>query len=167
MHRKILTTRSKNAITLCGLAASNPKYPKFPTLPVLECNGFESIGAWSFGDTPELADKLGALVLAGKKTATSGLKILYEKDQEPIPQPGDLSIILNSRKEQICVIETTEVIILPFSEIGEDIAREEGEGDLSLEYWRRVHKEYFSKYCDFKDTMEVIAERFRLVEKLA
>ena len=43
------------------------------------------------------------------------------------------------------------------TDIGDDIddtwARTEGEGDLSLEYWREVHIEFFNKYFpDFQET---------------
>jgi uncharacterized protein YhfF len=43
--------------------------------------------AWSFGGTPEQADALLALVLAGTKTATAGALWDYEVNEEPLPQP--------------------------------------------------------------------------------
>ena len=49
--------------------------------------------------------------------------------------------------EQIakCILETTSVQTTPFNLVGEAFARAEGEGDLSLEYWREVHWEYFKR----------------------
>ena len=51
--------------------------------------------AWEFGDAP---DKLADLVLRGIKTATASGYDLYfiEGAEEPLPQPGDYSVILNS-----------------------------------------------------------------------
>ncbi|MBM9833021.1 ASCH domain-containing protein, partial [Enterococcus faecalis] len=51
--------------------------------------------AWSFGDTPQMADELAALVLAGKKTATTSAAALYEIEQEALPQSGTYSVLLN------------------------------------------------------------------------
>ena len=35
------------------------------------------------------------------------------------------------------------VVILPFNEVSEQFALEEGEGNRSLAYWRMVHENYF------------------------
>ena len=51
--------------------------------------------AWCFGGD---ADLLAALVVEGKKTATSSAYPLYALDNEPLPQEGTYSVILNSRK---------------------------------------------------------------------
>lgn len=48
--------------------------------------------AWSFGDIPQMADELAALVLAGKKTATTSAAALYEIEQEALPQSGTYSV---------------------------------------------------------------------------
>ena len=52
--------------------------------------------AWSFGNTREMADDLGALVLQGIKTATASLVWAYEHEEERYPRIGVLSIILDS-----------------------------------------------------------------------
>ncbi len=52
--------------------------------------------AWGFGDAP---DQLADLVLTGIKTATASAYDLYfmEGEEEPLPQSGDYSVILNSK----------------------------------------------------------------------
>ncbi|PXM28036.1 ASCH domain-containing protein, partial [Klebsiella variicola] len=45
-------------------------------------------------------------------------------------------------------------------------ARKEGEGDLSLEYWKREHQRFFSCEGHFSEDMELIAEEFEVVEVL-
>ena len=50
----------------------------------------KAFAAWSFGDTPALADALIALVLRGAKRATSPSVWELEAHGEPRPQLGDL-----------------------------------------------------------------------------
>ena len=53
-------------------------------------------------------------------------------------------------------------------EVSKEHARKEGEGDLSLAYWRQVHKDFFSdelkvEQKDFSETMDVVCEEFKLI----
>jgi len=126
--------------------------------------------AWHFVDEPEPADRLGALVLDGVKTATASLFWSYAAEGEALPKAGDLSIITNWAGEPLCLIRTSEVRILPFQEVEVAFAFDEGEGDRSLENWRRVHWEYFSKECTVigrepAADMPVVCERFEVIYK--
>ena len=61
--------------------------------------------AFSFGGPGSaIADPLAQLVLAGKKTATCSAKLLYEVEDEPLPEVGSYSVILDSRNQAQCVI---------------------------------------------------------------
>ena len=124
--------------------------------------------AWGFGNTPQMADELGALVKSGIKTATCSLLWEFESDGEPIPAAGEYSLILDGSGNPICIIQTTDVSILPFVQVQALHAWEEGEGDRSLEYWRAVHWRYFSPIClklgrQPALDMPLVCERFRLV----
>jgi uncharacterized protein YhfF len=124
--------------------------------------------AWSFGDGPEMADELGRLVVKGTKTATCSSLWEIEHDGESLPQPGDLSIILNGRGEPICIIETTEVGVKPHNAVDAAFAHDEGEGDRSLDYWRAAHWSFFSRSLAAlgrvpEETMPLVCERFRVV----
>lgn len=124
--------------------------------------------AWSFGNTSEMADELGALVVRGIKTATASLVWAYEHEGERFPQIGDLSIILDGEGNPLCIIETNRVEIKPFNAVDELQAYEESEGDRTLDYWREVHWEFFSQECESigrkpSEMMPVLCERFRLV----
>ena len=127
--------------------------------------------AWGFGDSPQMADELGALVVAGKKTATASAVWVYEDLNEPEPYTGEISIILNGADEPLCIIETVELFVKPFSEVPADFAYEEGEGDRSLAYWRDAHRAFFTRECvalnnrEFSETMPVLCERFRVIYK--
>ncbi|MCH3904404.1 MAG: ASCH domain-containing protein [Lactobacillus sp.] len=102
------------------------------------------VDAWTFGATDADADKLSQLVNGGIKTATTSAYELYEKD-EPLPQAGEYSIILNSQGEPICVIQDKCVEIIPYNLISAEHAYHEGEGDRSYQYWRQVHDEFFTR----------------------
>jgi uncharacterized protein YhfF len=126
--------------------------------------------AWGFGDGPRMADELGALVLEGRKTATCGILWEYESENEALPKSGDFSIILNGAGQPMCLIETTEVRVVPFDQVDAQFAYEEGEDDRTLESWRREHWKFFTRYLTEIDRqpamdMPLVCERFRLVLK--
>lgn len=83
--------------------------------------------AWSFGDTPQMADELAALVLAGKKTATTSAAALYEIEQEALPQSGTYSVLLNGSDVPKAVLYLESVSIVPFDEVTAAFAFLEGE----------------------------------------
>jgi uncharacterized protein YhfF len=128
----------------------------------------ELAGTFAFGDSPELADELAYLVLNGPKRATAGLVLEFERDGEPLPRPGDHSIVLNGQGQPVCVIRMTEVEVKPLSQVDERFAWDEGEGDRTLTWWRRAHDQYFTRQCEqlgvpFHDDLAVVLERFELV----
>jgi uncharacterized protein YhfF len=116
-------------------------------LPPDHAHRFVTPDAFGFGGEPELADELAALVLAGKKRATTSLPMEYTSLDEPLPKPGDLSIVLRGDGTPVAIIETTEVTALPFESVTAEFAVIEGEGDSSLAYWREAHRDYFNAVC--------------------
>ena len=125
--------------------------------------------AWCFGDD---ADTLAQLVLAGTKTATSSAHVFYELEEEPLPEPGQYSVVLDSRDEAVCVIRTDSVRILPYCQVDERFAFLEGEGDRTLSYWRRVHKAFFTQEMEginraFSEDMLLVLEEFTCVYPVA
>jgi uncharacterized protein YhfF len=123
--------------------------------------------AWRFGATPEHADNLLALVLAGTKTAMSTALWDFEHEHEPLPQVGDLAIILDGRGHPAALIEIVRVDVMPFDQVDAEHAHLEGEGDRSFEHWRDVHQRYFGVHSTngrgFSPSMPVVLERFRLL----
>ena len=118
--------------------------------------------AWAFGDD---ADTLAELVLKGTKTATCSALPFYELEGEPLPREGQYSVILDSRDQAVCVIQTTRGYQTPFSKITEDHAWKEGEGDRSLSYWRQVHETFFSEELSqvgipFAQDLMLVCEEF-------
>jgi len=123
---------------------------------------------WGVGS--EMADELGALIVNGTKTATCSALWEWEAEGEMPPETGAVTIVLDGSGEPIGIVETTEVTIRKYNEVDADFAREEGEGDLSLAYWREAHKNFFSHILpkvgkQFSDEMPLVCERFRLIYK--
>lgn len=124
--------------------------------------------AFSFGDTPALADALGALVKSGKKRATTSLPVEFTSLGDPLPVVGDLGIVLSGGGVPIAIIEMIEVRHVPFRDVDAKFAADEGEGDGSLAGWRDAHRAYFARVAAraglrFDETTMVICQRFRLV----
>lgn len=123
--------------------------------------------AWAYGATPEEADELLGLVLDGTKTTTSSALWDYEAEGEELPTVGTLGIVVDSTGAPRALVVTTDVRTVPFDQVDEMHARDEGEGDRSLAYWRRVHEDFFTEHAahdrGFAPDMPVVLERFRVL----
>jgi uncharacterized protein YhfF len=123
--------------------------------------------AWAFGDTPEQADELLALLLSGAKTATADALWDYEAEGEQLPSPGALGIVTDGRGVPHALIVTTQVEVVPFAEVSAEHAYLEGEGDRSLATWREVHERSFTEHARhshaFSRDMPVVLQRFAVL----
>lgn len=109
---------------------------------------------WTF-DNDELFD----LVANGKKRGTCSLC----DDNDQLSKVGDMNIIYNSKNEQI-KIRITNVRKCRFCDVDADWAKTEGEGDLSLLYWQRVHCAFFkSLKPDFTETDMLELNEFEVI----
>ena len=107
-------------------------------------------------------------LLAGCQAVCTITKPIVGGEEEPLPQPGDYSVILDSKDEAICIIQTTKTTVVPFNEVSEEHAYKEGEGDRSLAYWRAVHEEFFTKEfeetkTEFNGQTRILCEEFQVV----
>lgn len=134
---------------MTSLESLQAKYPQAP--------------AWAIGDSVELANALADLVVKGKKTASCGSLAAYQSEDNP-PQVGSYHIILNGHQVPMCVIRITSLRLVKFCDVDEAFARKEGEGDLSLHYWRTEHQRFFTQAGSFSEEMELVAEEFDVVE---
>lgn len=122
-----------------------------------------------FGPPGPLRDRLVALILSGRKTATSSLVSDYDVEGEPLPEPGELELLLNSNDRGVAVLETIAVTIVPLSDIPWSHVVAEGEGHTSLTDWRRDHEEYWAAHSpagQLDDSTPVVMQEFRVVERL-
>jgi uncharacterized protein YhfF len=125
---------------------------------VTDWRGLES---FSFSDSPELADELAALVLAGTKTATCSAF-----SDGPSTEVGKRMVMLDGSGRSLAVIETVELTQRRFNDVDAAFAYNEGEGDRSLAYWRQAHRRYFIRLGQFAEDTLLYCERFRVVERI-
>lgn len=98
-----------------------------------------------YGDSAELADELLHEVMHGTKRATSSLANEYAHYGENEPKEGDHWVVCDGSGEPRIIQRVVSVQRSSFFDVPADFAAAEGEGDLSLEYWRRVHREYWTR----------------------
>lgn len=100
-----------------------------------------------YGDSVSLSQELLALIREGRKRAGTGLLWAMQAENEPLPQVGDIAVILDHRNEPSVITRTVQVSVVAYSEVTAEYASIEGEGDGSLEYWRQAHWAFFSREC--------------------
>lgn len=121
---------------------------------------------FAFGDSPEMADELLALVLAGKKTAT--VSVVLEDEQTP--SVGDLSLVLNGQGNPACVIKTVYLETVKFCDLTWDMVKFEGEDD-NFEQWKSGNIRYWTRDAarrgyTFTDQTPITFECFEVVKVL-
>ena len=92
----------------------------------------------------KITDDLITLYLIGKKTAGSSILEDFENAEEPIPQIGNYWIILDSKKKPKLIVKTKRIALNKFKDVPIEIAVAEGEGDLSLAYWKKTHSDIYA-----------------------
>lgn len=122
-----------------------------------------------YGDSPELETELIELIKSGKKRASAALVWSYEFEGMNLPNAGDLEIVVNSAGSPTLLTRIVSVEVVPFSQVTEEHAALEGEGDLSLKYWRQTHWEFFARECAHiarnpTPEMPVLCMRFELLD---
>jgi len=120
-----------------------------------------------------LRDQLVAAVLSGAKTATTGLVLEYERENEPLPEVGQLLTVVDSADRRIAAIELTQVRVIRLADVDLQHALDEGEGDESVAEWRAGHEKFWHSaevraelgdpHFTVNDDTLVLAQRFRLV----
>ncbi|MGS2620056.1 ASCH domain-containing protein [Micromonospora sp. LZ34] len=120
-----------------------------------------------------LRDRLVAAILSGAKTSTSALALGFERANEPLPEVGERSAVVDSENRRVAVIELTEVRVVRLADVDLQHALDEVEGDESVAQWRAGHETFWhsaevraelgdSGFTVDDDTL-VLTERFRLV----
>jgi uncharacterized protein YhfF len=114
-------------------------------------------------------------VLCGEKTATSSLAVEYLSG-EPLPRVGQRSKLVDHAGRRHGMIETTRVRIIPLDEVGDDVARDEGEDFVDAAVWRRAHEAFWGETIEMiradagdptwelRHSEPVVVEWFRLLD---
>lgn len=119
--------------------------------------------AWAFGDSPAMANELADLVVRGVKTATCGSLLSYQQDGPDALMIGSHHVVLDGDQQPVCVIRINSLGLIRYCDMSAPLAALEGEGDLSLDYWRSGHRDFFSRAGNFSEEMELVFTTFRVV----
>ncbi len=107
-----------------------------------------AVNTVAFGRTWQDTPALAALVRNGAKTANGSLVWSLEADGSQEAHIGDLRVVLAGPDDPVCIIETTDVRVIPFDEVPASYAKESGQGDGTLADWRRVYWDYIVNECN-------------------
>lgn len=121
-----------------------------------------------FGDSAEMADDLLALILVGKKIATCSCLWDWEHEKATLLEAGSLAAIIDGTGLPRCILLTESVVPTAYCDVDAQFAHDEGEGDLTLEYWRKVHWDFFSRTLprigrEPTQKMPLLCEHFRVI----
>lgn len=150
---------------------TNPSANKMWQAFIKENEGFHltpTPPSWFFCDNEKDANECARLVVKKIKQATCSSLTWFEKENAKLPKRGDLDIITTWDGEAIAIIETTEVEQITYKKISKEFAQAEGEGDKSLEYWKKVHWDFFTRelahYEELpSEDMLLIAQKFKTI----
>lgn len=121
-----------------------------------------------FGDSSAMADELLVPIIQGIKTATCSSLWEWEHENESPLTPGTLAVIIDGSGKPRCIIETLSVTPTRYNEVDAQFAYDEGEGDRTLEWWRKAHWDFFSRTLPRigkqpSEDMILLCERFRVI----
>lgn len=121
-----------------------------------------------FCDNEKDADICANLVCKDVKRATSHSLLGIQNRKESMPKIGDFAVVTDWSGKAKCIIRTTSVRLVPYFAVNSDHARKEGEGDKSLEYWKKTHWDYYTReLSEFnripRESMIVVFEEFEKV----
>lgn len=140
----------------------------FSTLPLDLANINRVTDSFHFCGAEHDANLCAKLTRDRKKLATASLEWCFTIGTERYPEVGELDVITDWDNNPVCIIEITKLKVISFNEVPESFAIEEGEGDLSLDYWRKVHWQFFSQECEDlgrepSENMPVLLQWFKVV----
>ena len=110
-----------------------------------------------------------SMVLSGAKTAMFTPLDTIEINMEKMPSVGEVYVVLDSNDEPRCVIELTDVRIIPLDEISWELAQKDGE-DENMDDWQAKMEEFLEEeadLCGFEPLPDskIVCEIFKLVYK--
>ena len=123
-----------------------------------------------FGDNEKDANVLATLVSKDIKRATSHSLLGLQLREENIPKIGDFFVVTDWEGNAKSLVRSTSVKLLPYFSITSEHARLEGEGDKSLDYWKKAHWDYYTRELEPfnrvpRESMIVVFEEFELLFK--
>lgn len=125
--------------------------------------------SWFFHSNKADANRLGELVLKGKKKAGSGLYSWYKDANADLPKIGTKHIITDFDGKALAIIEIRKVDTIAFNKISKTYASlDMGTSEKPLEKWKKAHWDFFESALKEEDKtptedMLVVCEWFETI----
>ncbi|MFJ9668918.1 ASCH domain-containing protein [Streptomyces sp. NPDC101219] len=124
----------------------------------------DGMRALELGAPGEMRARLNSLVLAGQKTATTGLMAEYAEEAEGLEYVGERLALLDDDGRRVATLDVTGVTRCSFADVPWEHALAEGEGDASLDAWRTGHLRFWQgEGATVDDDTPVVCITFRVV----
>ncbi|MEO1010476.1 MAG: ASCH domain-containing protein [Bacteroidota bacterium] len=119
-------------------------------------------------DNKEDANTCVRSIKKGVKKAFSSSLLGLQYRKERLPKTGEFLVITDWEGQAKCLIRLTKVVLKPFFSINAEYTQREGEGDRSLEHWRKVYWDYFTRELEPfgrvpRDSMILVCQEFEKV----
>jgi len=98
-----------------------------------------------FFDNEKDANHSLDLVINKTKKAMSQSLLGLQNRNEPLPKIGSFIVLTDWEGTAKCIVKTTSVKLKPLFSIDGDYAQLEGEGDKSLDHWKNIYWNYFTR----------------------
>ncbi len=98
-----------------------------------------------FFDNEKDANHSLELVLNNTKKAMSHSLLGLQNRNEPLPKIGSFIVLTDWEGTAKCIVKTVSVKLKPLFSIDVDYAQLEGEGDKSLDQWKNMYLNYFTR----------------------
>ncbi|MET3682758.1 uncharacterized protein YhfF [Alkalibacillus flavidus] len=123
-----------------------------------------------FGDDKKTARQFLDLVKSGDKTATCALYRMFEYYEESVPDEGSFHVITTFDGQPEAIIQVTDIDIIPFRAVPEDIAEQESGNTKDFDDWYNEYEAIFTRAMEsigetFEDDLPVVCQQFKLVYK--
>ena len=124
-------------------------------------------GELSFEDSSLVGNEQLNLLLSGRKTASFTPLEVFEINMEPLPIAGEVYIVLDREEKPQCIIEVTDVKVIPLSEISWELAKQDGENE-NLQEWQEKMEEFLQDEADIcgfeaKKDSKIVCEIYRKI----
>lgn len=121
-----------------------------------------------FFDNQEDSSRSLHLVLQGRKKSYSQSLQALQLRNEIIPRIYDFVILTDFHGKAECIVKNSKVRLLPLFQVGATEVSTDGEGDLSVTEWKRIHWNFFARelarYGKIpKESMIVVHQSFDLI----
>ncbi len=124
----------------------------------------DGMRALELGSPGEMRGRLNALVLSGRKRATTGRLTEYTEEGEELEHVGERLALLDTEGRSVATVEITGVERTTFGEVTWEHAAAEGEGDADLAEWRAGHSRFWAAAgTPVEDGTPLVCLTFRLV----